>query len=110
MKISGFNERMFIEKSTVYTDDIGNHLKQWEVYHSGFCHVNSQVAHETEGTAYIIDDSKLTFTLRWQDKWHDLDAQGYRIQFKEKLYNIIGIDCMNYKRKYLKIYAQKMER
>lgn len=110
MKISEFNERIIIEKSTVYSDDIGNHLKRWEVYYSGCCHVNSQAAHETEGTAYIIDDSKLTFTLRWQNKWQDFNAQDYRIQFKDKLYNIIGIDFMNYKGRYLKIYAQKVER
>lgn len=110
MKISGFNERVIIEKSTVYSDDIGNQLKRWEVYHTGFCHVNSQVAHETEGTAYILDDSKLTFTLRWQDKWQKLDAQSYRIRFKEKLFNIIGIDFMNYKGRYIKLHAQRVER
>ncbi|MCW6664263.1 head-tail adaptor protein [Aerococcaceae bacterium NML191219] len=110
MKISSLNQKIEVQEKEITTDEIGNRIESWKVYHQGFCRVDSQMVHEKDGVVTVIDDSKMTFILRWSHKLNQINAQSYRILFLGNIYNIIGVDFMNFKNKNIKLYCQRSER
>lgn len=110
MKISGLNQKIEVQKKEITADKIGNRIVSWESYHQGFCSVDSQIVHEKDGVGTVIDDSKTTFILRWSHKLSQINAQSYRILFLGNIYNIIGVDYMNFKHKSIKLHCQRSER
>lgn len=110
MRISGLNQRIELQKKEIITDEIGNRIESWEIYHLGFCKVDSQLVHESNGIATVIDDGKMSFILRWCQKLSEMNAQNYRVFFLGSIYNIIGIDSMNFKHKTIKLHCQRSDR
>lgn len=110
MRISGLNKKIEVQKKEIAADDIGNRIESWASYHQGFCRVDSQMVHEKDGVVTVIDDSKMTFILRWCQKLSKMNAQNYRVFFLGSIYNIIGLDIMNFKNKNIKLYCQRSER
>lgn len=110
MKISRYNQKIIIEHKTITSDDIGNRLSTWVPYYTGFGFVDTKTVHETVGESHVIDDSQVTITMRWCKALSQLDSVSYRLQLNGQLFNIIGIDDMNFNHKQLKIHAQKVVR
>ena len=48
----------------------------------------------------------MVFTVRWCSETRGLTSTGYRIRFREQLYDIESIDPMNYQKKTLKIHCR----
>ncbi|EHI70059.1 phage head closure protein [Streptococcus ictaluri] len=110
MKISLFNERITILQSETKTDKIGNHLNEWTEFYSCFATISNENPQEVTEHGVRYDNSKLDFTIRYSSEVANISSIGYQIQFKEELYDILGIDHLNYKKKALKLHCQRVER
>lgn len=58
----------------------------------------------------IVEDSDLSFTVRYCNKTAAVTADGFRVLFDGGLYNIVAIDHLNYKKKALKFKCEKARR
>ena len=103
--IEKLNERITIEKSTVVTDKVGNHRNTWEEYFTCFAYASTYQAQEDEGEV-TAEQKSVVFTVRWCSETRGLTFTGYRIRFREQLYNIESVDPMNYQKKILKIHCR----
>ena len=105
LMIEKLNERITIEKSTVVTDKVGNHRNTWEEYFTCFAYASTYQAQEEEGEV-TAEQKSVVFTVRWCSETRNLTSTGYRIRFREQLYNIESVDPMNYQKKILKIHCR----
>lgn len=110
MEISLLNVRITIQKQETVVDEIGNHTNAWTDYFSCYATVSGEGGTETAVTGLTVDDSDLSFTVRYSRKTSVVDVLGYRILFGGDIYNILAIDHMNYKRKCMKFKCQKVRR
>lgn len=110
MKIELLNVRIFISKNSVTVDAIGNHKNTWSEYYTCYATVSAEAGKEQTDTGLIVDDSKIDFTIRWCEKASAITSTGYRVQFNGELYDIVGVNHMNYKRKSIKLSCQKVRR
>ena len=88
--IEKLNERITIEKSTVVTDKVGNHRNTWEKYFTCFAYASTYQAQEDEGEV-TAEQKSVVFTVRWCSETRGLTSTGYRIRFREQLYNIESV-------------------
>lgn len=110
MEISLLNVRIIIQKQKTVVDEIGNHTNAWMNYFSCYATVSGEGGTETAVAGLTVDDSDLSFTIRYSRKTAAMDVLGYRVLFGSDIYNILAIDHMNYKRKCVKLKCQKVRR
>lgn len=110
MKVSLLNEKISIRQSVVEVDKVGNHKTEWRDYYTCYATISSESPQEVTDVGNIWDGSKIDFTIRYCLKVSTLTSTDYRAQFREKLYDIKGIDHMHYKKKCIKLHCQRVER
>lgn len=110
MQISLLNERIELQKSVVEVDEIGNHKNVWRNYYSCYATISSESPQEQTSSDVIWDESKIDFTIRYSREISDISSIGFRVIFHDVLYEIEGIDHMNYKKKCIKLHCKKVER
>ena len=110
MKIELLNVRIQIQRNTVVVDKYGNHKNEWSPYYSCSATISSESPKEETDAGLIVDDSKVDFTIRFCQKAATITSTGYRVLFRDELYDILGVDHMNYKRKAVKLLCQKARR
>lgn len=110
MKVALLNERIRLEKNTVIVDAIGNHKNKWEAYYSCFATISSESPKEETATGAMWDESKIDFTIRYSKEVAELSSLHYRVIFRGAIYEIQGIDHMNYKKKALKLHCKRCDR
>ncbi|KIR03804.1 putative head-tail adaptor [Lachnospiraceae bacterium TWA4] len=111
MKISDLNVRICLQKQTVVKDEIGNHSNQWKAYYSCYAKVSSGgVSEQTESSnaGVIVSHEKLNFVIRWCKKVDQITSIQYRVEYKDEVYDILSIDELNAKKKYVKLICQKV--
>lgn len=110
MKIADLNRKITFQSKTVEVDKIGNHKLKW----SDFLTTNAYISFQGKGEEVFlgmeIDKSDISFTVRFQKKLKDVNTSEYRIFFDGEKYNIISIDFMNYKNRFIKFRCKKVER
>lgn len=110
MNIARLNERVVIQENTVNVDRVGNHINTWTDYFSCHATVSAESPKENTEAGVVWDDSKIDFTLRWCDKTAAITSTGFRLLFRVSVYEIIGVDHMNFKRKAVKLHCRRVER
>lgn len=110
MDIALLNVRVTVQKSMVTVDDNGNHMNAWSDYYSCHATVGGEGGKEKDAGSITVDDSNITFSMRYCRKMADVTNTGYRILFHEEIYNILSVDHMNFKRKSIKLRCQKERR
>ena len=110
MKISLLNERIELQKSKVEVDEIGNHKNVWSKFYSCYATIGSESPQEETSSGAIWDESKIDFTIRYSKEVSVLSSIGYRVIFQDDIYEIEGIDHMNYRKKSLKLHCKRCER
>lgn len=103
--IEKLNERITIEKNLVETDKVGNHRNTWVEYFTCFAYASTYESQEEDGEV-TAEQKSVVFTVRWCSETRELTSTGYRIRFREQLYDIESIDPMNYQKKTLKIHCR----
>ena len=110
MNIALMNVRIEIQKNTVTTDRYGNHKNTWEPYLSCYATVSGETPKGEADTGLTVDDSKVDFTIRFCNAAAVITSTGYRVLFRDELYDILGVNHMNYKRKAVKLLCQRVRR
>jgi len=113
MDIAAMNEKITIQKNVPTVDSIGNHREVWTDYYT--CHATvsgeqSSVSSEAEEAGQRIEKGKIAFTVRWCSAVSVITSTEFRVLFRGDLYNITGIDHMNFKKKSMKIMCMKARR
>ena len=110
MNVALLNVRITIQKNEVVVDEIGNHKNVWTDFYTCYATVSNESPSEDTAVGVVIDDSKMDFTIRWCQKASEIDAEHCRIVYAGSIYNILGIDHMNFKKKSVKLKCQKVRR
>ena len=110
MKVSLLNEKITFQKSVVQSDSIGNRKNVWEDYYSCFATIGGESGNEKMEAGQTADGATITFSVRYCNQLVDIVSTGFRIQFREEIYNILSVDHMNYKKKSLKFRCEKVRR
>ncbi|MGN1457260.1 MAG: phage head closure protein [Acutalibacteraceae bacterium] len=110
MNIALLNVRITVQKNTVTVDNIGNHKNEWTDYYSCYATVSNETPTEITAAGTVTDNSKIDFTVRCCNILSGITSDRYRVIFGGGIYDIIGIDHMNFKKKMLKIKCQKARR
>ena len=110
MKIELLNIRITIQKAVVVTDHYGNRRNDYETWYRCYATVSAEAGKEETAAGLVVDDSKIDFTVRWCEAAAAVNSTGYRIIFNGEIYNILGVDHMNYKHKAIKYCCQKVSR
>nr|DAD64631.1 MAG TPA: Putative head tail adaptor [Caudoviricetes sp.] len=110
MNIALLKERIRIEKNSVEVDSIGNHKIVWSPYYSCYATVSGESPLEQTNSGAVWDESKVSFTIRFSKEVVALSSLGFRVIFRDSIYEIEGIDHMNYKKKSIKLHCKRCER
>ena len=110
MEVALLNVRVTFQKNRVIVDEIGNHRNEWTDVYSGYATVSGESPNENTDVGMVVDDSKVDFTVRWCRVVSAMTNTEYRIRYQGTIYNILGIDHMNFKRKAVKFKCQKVRR
>lgn len=110
MNIARMNVRISIQKSTVTADRYGNRRNTWEPYLDCYATVSGEAPKEETDAGLVVDDSKIDFTIRYCRAAEEITSTGYRVLFHDEIYDILGVDHMNYKHKSMKLLCQKVRR
>ena len=113
MDIASMNVQITFQKNEVQTDEIGNRTNVWEDYYS--CHAsvsgeNGSKSSEQDAAGRTVNHANTDFTVRFCEKVKVITTDNFRIIFNDEIYDIIGIDHMQYKRKGYKFRTRKAER
>ena len=110
MNVALLNIRITLQKNETVVDSIGNHKNVWADYYSCYATVSGEGGSEKSVEGLIVDDSDISFTIRFCSKVKDLDSTKYRVVFNDEKYNIASIDHMNFKKKCIKLKCIKERR
>lgn len=110
MKIADLNQKIRLQSKTIEIDKIGNHKSTWSDFLETSAYISFQGKGEEVFLGMEIDHSDISFTVRFQKALKDINTSDYRIFFDDDIYNIISIDFMNYKYRYIKIRCKKVAR
>ena len=111
MDIALLNERIVIQKNEVVVDEIGNHKTVWTDYYA--CHATVSGTNESsqkEVAGQTVDESSISFTVRFCIKVASVGILGFRILFHGEIYDIVAIDLMSCKKKCMKFKCRKVRR
>lgn len=110
MDIALLNVNIIFQKNTVAVDAIGNHKNEWAEFYSCHAAVSGEGGKETSSAGTVVDDSDISFTVRYCRKVSEINNTEYRVLFGGEIYNILSVDHMNFKRKSIKVKCQKVRR
>ena len=110
MDIALLNVRVVFQKSTVMVDTIGNHKNEWTEFYSCYATVSGENGKETTAAGITVDDSDLSFSVRYCRTVSKINNTEYRVLFGGEIYNILSVDHMNYRNKSVKFKCQKVRR
>ena len=110
MDIALLNQKITIQKNTVVVDDIGNHVSKWDDFYSCYATISGESPNESTSVGTVVDNTKADFTVRWGRAVSEITADNFRILYAGEIYNILGIDHQNFKKKSVKFKCQKVRR
>lgn len=110
MDVAAMNVRITIQKSETVIDNIGNHTSQWNDFYSPFATVSGEGGVEKAVAGMVVDDSDISFTIRYCNMISKISSTEYRVLFMDEIYNLLSIDHLNFKKKALKLKCQKVRR
>lgn len=110
MDIALLNVKITFQKNVVVTDDIGNHKSSWELYYCCHATVGGESGTEQVAAGTTVENTDISFSVRYCAAADTVTTTGYRIVFRDEIYNILSIDHMNFKHKSIKFRCQKVRR
>ena len=112
MEIGALRTRITIQRNETQIDRYGNHIPAWRDYFSCWatCSTSGRSADETQEAGYTQEADRLDITVRWCSEIAAVNSKGYRILLGGRIYNILSIDEMGFKRNSRKFHARLAER
>ena len=110
MNISGLRVRITIQKNETVTDEWNNHKSEWTNYFTCWATPSTQTGAEGEEAAHTVEEDRLDFTVRYCSETAAVTAKGFRILLGERIYNIVHVDDMGFRKHSRKFHAELTER
>ena len=110
MIISGLRIRITIQKNATVTDKYGNHTSTWQDYATCWATPGPQSGDEGETAGHTFEGDRMDFTVRFSTITAAVTAKAYRILFDDRVYNIVHVDDMGFKRVSRKFQCELVER
>lgn len=112
MNIAGLRVRITIQKSETVVDRYGNHCSQWADYFTCWATASAGAgsAEETHNAASTQERDRLDFTVRWSSETAAVNSKGYRVLLDGRIYDILAIDEMGFRRSSRKFHTELVER
>ena len=110
MNISLLNTRIEVQRNSQTVDQYGNHKNTWESYWFCFATVSGETPKEDTEAGQTVDDSRVDFTVRYCRASSAITSTGYRVLFRGEIYDILGVNHMNYKHRAVKLLCRKVRR
>lgn len=112
MNVAGLNTRITIQKNETVVDPYRNHTSVWQDYFSCWATAvaSGKSAEETQNAGYTQEADRLDITVRWSSETAAVNAKEYRILLGGRIYNIISIDDMGFRRHSRKFHTILVER
>lgn len=110
MEVALLNVRITIQQSETTVDAIGNHRNTWTDWYTCYATLGGESPSEDTDAGTIVDNTKADFTIRWCRKAEVITADRHRVIYNGEIYNILGIDHRNNKRRSIKLKCQKARR
>lgn len=113
MDIAALNVKIMFQKNETVVDTIGNHQNQWSDFYSCYATLSDSEGKSSAETAVagqLLDQSDISFTVRFCKRTLAVTSTGYRILWNGDIYNILKIDHLNFKKRALKFRCEKVRR
>ncbi|RRG07448.1 MAG: head-tail adaptor protein [Lactobacillus sp.] len=110
MDIGGLNVRITIQKNEVVTDKYGNHLIEWKDYFSCWATASGQTGQEEDEAGQTLESDRMNFTVRYCSETAAVVSTEYRIVLGDRIYNILHVDDMAFKKHSRKFLAELVRR
>lgn len=110
MEIAAMNVRVMFQKNETVTDKYGNHKNAWADYFSCHATISGENGQEQAVVGETVENTDMNVTVRWCSETAAVTSTGYRIVFGDEMYDILGIDHLNYKKNALKFKCRKARR
>lgn len=111
MDIAAMNTRILLQENTTVVDEIGNHTNEWVDFYSCSATVSNSTGKskvESEVGGVVVDNSDISFTVRYCKKAAMVDTSRHRIVWNGEIYNLVKIDYLNLKKRALKFKCEKV--
>ena len=110
MEIAALRVKIMFQRQEAVADGIGNHTNRWEDYFACRATVGGEGGTEKAVAGTTVEDADISFTVRFCKAAEAVSSSGFRIVFREELYDILAVDHLNYKKKALKFRCRKVRR
>lgn len=110
MNVAAMNVRITIQKNELVTDKIGNHTNQWVDYFTCWATCSNQTGQEEDDAGQTLETDQMDFTVRYCSETAAVVSTKYRIIMDDRIYNILHVDDMAFKRNSLKFRAELVRR
>lgn len=112
MNIAGLRVRITIQKNETVTDRYGNHKSIWQDYFSCWATAvtSGLSSSEDEAAGHTVEADRLDITVRWSTETAAVNSKQYRVLLGGRIYDILSIDEMGFKRNSRKLHTELAER
>lgn len=112
MDIGALRTRITIQKNETAVDQYRNHSSVWKDWFSCWATAvaSGKSAEETQNAGYTQEADRLDITVRWSSETAAVNTKEYRVLLGGRIYNIINIDDMGFRRNSRKFYTILTER
>ena len=112
MNIAGLRVRITIQKNETVVDKYGNHKSAWTDYFNCWATAltSGLSASEKETAGHTTEADKLDITVRYSSETAAVNSKEYRVLLEGRIYNILSIDEMGFKRNSRKLHTELTER
>ncbi len=110
MNIAGLRVRITIQKNETVTDRYGNHRSAWSDHFTCWATASDQTGEEGEGASHTKEGDRMDLTVRYSSETAEVTSKKYRILLGDRIYGIVHVDDMGFKRNSRKFHAVLEER
>ena len=100
MNIAALRVRITIQKNETMMDENANHISAWTDYFTCWATAvaSGKSAEETSEAGTTQEADRLDFTIRFSSETAAIDSRHYRVKLGDRIYNIVGVDDMGFRK------------
>ena len=100
MNIAALRVRITIQKNETMVDENANHTSAWTDYFTCWATAvaSGKSAEETSEAGTTQEADRLDFTIRFSSETAAIDSKHYRVKLGDRIYDIVGVDDMGFRR------------
>ena len=107
MNIAALCVRITIQKNETAVDEHANHTSVWTDFFTCWATAvtSGKSAEETSEAGTTREADRLDFTIRFSSETAAIDSRHYRVKLGDRIYDIVGVDDMGFRRNSRKLHT-----